>query len=215
MAEIPAGNGHTDTHLDSVVDRLCSEFAGVFSRESVAACVQDSRDRLGPARIEMYQPLLAYRYARDRLRVTAVGTGALDKVLPEVLFVCAGNSGRSQLAEALLTARAAGKVTVRSAGTSPALEVAPHIREVLAEIGIDLGDAYPKPLTDESVAAADIVVTAGCPDACPVLPGRRYVDWDLPDPSGAPVEAVRDIRDRIDKLVRDLLTEMHLDGASS
>lgn len=162
--------------LDSVVDRLSTEFAGVFSRESIEQCVQDSHARLGPARIQMYQPLLAYRFARERLRASAISTGALDKVLPEVLFVCTHNAGRSQLAEALLAFRGAGRVTVRSAGT-----------------------------------AADVVVNAGCGDACPVLPGRRYLDWDLPDPTGADLDTVRTVRNRIDALVTTLLTDLLAD----
>lgn len=197
--------------LDSIVDRLSTEFAGVFSRESVEQCVQDSQARLGPARIEMYQPLLAYRFARERLRATAISTCALDKVTPEVLFVCTHNAARSQLAEALLTHRGAGRVTVRSAGTSPAVQLEPPVLTVLAELGIDPAEAYPKPLTDESVAAADVVVTAGCGDACPVLPGRRYVDWDLPDPAGADLETVRALRDRIDALVTTLLADLLAD----
>lgn len=208
MTEI-AGDGMG--RLDSVVDRLSTEFAGVFSRESIEQCVQDSHARLGPARIQMYQPLLAYRFARERLRATAISTGALDKVLPEVLFVCTHNAGRSQLAEALLAFRGAGRVTVRSAGTAPAVEIEPHVRTVLAELGIDLAEAYPKPLTDEAVAAADVIVTAGCGDACPVLPGRRYVDWDLPDPAGADLDTVRAVRDRIDGLITTLLTDLLAD----
>lgn len=128
--------------------------------------------------------------------------------VPEVLFACTHNAGRSQLAAALLDHHAAGRVRVRSAGTSPGSEIHPEVRAVLAEIGLDTAREYPKPLTDEDVVAADIVITMGCGEACPVFPGTRYLDWDLPDPAGQPVDRVRAIRDDIDARVRDLLAEL-------
>lgn len=128
--------------------------------------------------------------------------------VPEVLFACAHNAGRSQLAAALLDHHAAGRVRVRSAGTSPVSEIHPEVRDVLAEIGLDTARESPKPLTDEDVTAADIVITMGCGDACPVFPGTRYLDWDLPDPAGQPVDRVRAIRDDIDARVRELLAEL-------
>lgn len=128
--------------------------------------------------------------------------------VPEVLFACAHNAGRSQMAAALLDRHAAGRVRVRSAGTSPVSEIHPEVRDVLAEIGLDTAREFPKPLTDEDVAAADIVITMGCGDACPVFPGTRYLDWDLPDPAGQPIDRVRAIRDDIDARVRALLAEL-------
>lgn len=128
--------------------------------------------------------------------------------VPEVLFACTHNAGRSQLAAALLDHHAAGRVRVRSAGTSPGSEIHPEVRAVLAEIGLDTAREYPKPLTDEDVVAADIVITMGCGEACPVFPGTRYLDWDLPDPAGQPVDRVRAIRDDIDARVRELLAEL-------
>jgi arsenate reductase len=128
--------------------------------------------------------------------------------LPEVLFVCEHNAGRSQMAAALLDHHAAGRVRVRSAGSTPAGRINPAVVEAMDELGIDLSKEYPKPLTDEAVRAADVVITMGCGDACPVYPGKRYMDWDLPDPSGKAVEEVRPIRDEIDRRIRDLLAEL-------
>lgn len=125
--------------------------------------------------------------------------------IPEVLFVCVHNAGRSQMAAALLDRYAEGRVRVRSAGSTPAHEINPAVVAAMDEVGIDLSTELPKRLSTEAVEAADVVVTMGCGDACPVFPGKRYLDWDLPDPSGLPVAEVRPIRDRIDTLVRELL----------
>jgi protein-tyrosine-phosphatase len=128
--------------------------------------------------------------------------------VPEVLFVCVHNAGRSQMAAALLDHHAAGRVTVRSAGSAPADSINPAVTEVMAEIGLDLSRAFPKPLTTDAVHAADVVITMGCGDACPVFPGTRYLDWQLDDPAGRPVDEVRPIRDEIDRRVRALLAEL-------
>ncbi|MHC1563601.1 arsenate reductase ArsC [Actinomycetospora sp. C-140] len=128
--------------------------------------------------------------------------------VPEVLFVCVHNAGRSQMAAALLAHHAAGKVTVRSAGSAPADEVDPAVRQVMDELGIDLSHEVPTKLTTDDVDAADVVITMGCGDACPVVPGKRYLDWELPDPAGQRVDAVRPIRDEIDERVRTLLAEL-------
>jgi arsenate reductase len=127
---------------------------------------------------------------------------------PEVLFVCVHNAGRSQLAAALLDHRANGKVVVRSAGSDPADQLNPAVVAAMAEVGIDLSRAFPKPLTDASVKAADVVITMGCGDACPIYPGKRYEDWQLQDPAGQPVAVVRGIRDEIDGRVQQLLGEL-------
>jgi arsenate reductase (thioredoxin) len=127
---------------------------------------------------------------------------------PEVLFVCTHNAGRSQMAAALLDRAAAGRVRVTSAGSQPASQLNPAVVEAMAEVGLDMSRAYPKPLTTDKVQAADVVVTMGCGDACPVYPGKRYLDWDLPDPAGLAVEQVRAIRDEIGRRVRLLLGEL-------
>jgi protein-tyrosine-phosphatase len=128
--------------------------------------------------------------------------------VPEVLFVCVHNAGRSQMAAALLDRYAAGRVRVRSAGSAPASEINPAVTAVLAELGIDLTAASPRQLTGEAVRAADVVITMGCGDACPVYPGRRYLDWELPDPAGKTIDQVRPIRDQIDARVRALVAEL-------
>jgi arsenate reductase (thioredoxin) len=130
--------------------------------------------------------------------------------VPEVLFVCVHNAGRSQMAAAFLERHAGGRVRVRSAGTAPAEEIDPSVVLAMAEVGIDLSKEVPKRLTDGAVREADAVVTMGCGDACPVYPGKRYLDWELPDPAGKTVGEVRPIRDEIDRRVQELLKELGL-----
>jgi arsenate reductase (thioredoxin) len=125
-----------------------------------------------------------------------------------VLFVCVHNAGRSQMAAGLMHERAQGRVQVRSAGSDPAEEINPAVVAAMAEVGVDLSREHPKPLTDDAVWAADAVVTMGCGDACPVYPGKRYLDWDLPDPAGQDLETVRAIRDEIDARVQRLLADL-------
>jgi arsenate reductase (thioredoxin) len=132
--------------------------------------------------------------------------------IPEVLFVCTHNAGRSQMAAALLRHEAAGRVRVTSAGSQPASELNTAVVAAMAEIGLDISREYPKPLTGDKVQAADVVVTMGCGDACPIFPGKRYVDWDLPDPAGLPVEQVRPIREAIRQRVTALLADLGLPG---
>jgi protein-tyrosine-phosphatase len=134
---------------------------------------------------------------------------------PQVLFVCVHNAGRSQMAAAFLSHYAAGRVRVRSAGSAPADTVNPAVREAMAEVGIDISAEQPKLLTTDAVEASDVVITMGCGDACPVFPGKRYLDWQLADPAGQGVDAVRPIRDEIDTRVRDLLAELTADASPS
>jgi protein-tyrosine-phosphatase/DNA-binding transcriptional ArsR family regulator len=190
------------------VESLTREFAGVFSRETVSEVLADSLVRLGPAKIKTYQPVLAYRFARQRLADTAANSAARPRKEPVVLFVCTQNAGRSQMAAALLEHAAEGRVVVRSAGTDPADRVHGEVLDALAEVGVDSAAAFPKPLAPEALEAADVVVTMGCGDACPVLPGRRYLDWDLPDPVDASAPEVRAIRDDIAGRVQLLLHEL-------
>jgi len=127
---------------------------------------------------------------------------------PEVLFVCVHNAGRSQMAAGFLEHHAQGRIAVRSAGSAPADEVNPAVVAAMAEVGVDLTDATPKPLTDTAVRASDVVITMGCGDACPIYPGKRYLEWELEDPAGKGVEAVRPIRDEIDRRIRALVDEL-------
>jgi protein-tyrosine-phosphatase len=128
--------------------------------------------------------------------------------VPEVLFVCVQNAGRSQMAAALLEHHAGGRVRVRSAGTTPSDEIHPNVVEAMAERGLDVSTARPKGLREDEVREVDVVITMGCGDACPVVPGTRYLDWDLPDPAGKPIAEVRPIRDDIERRVLDLLREL-------
>jgi arsenate reductase (thioredoxin) len=188
--------------------RLAAEFAGIFSPETVEEVLHDSAFRWIDAPIQVHVPVLAERFSRERLRAVAQAGGQIVKDVPEVLFVCVHNAGRSQMAAALLDHHAEGKVHVRSAGSTPADEINPSVVAAMEEIGLDLSKEYPKPLTTEVVEAADVVVTMGCGDACPIFPGKRYLDWELTDPSGKSVDEVRPIRDEIDARVRALLAEL-------
>jgi arsenate reductase len=132
----------------------------------------------------------------------------LDQTQPEVLFVCVHNAGRSQMAAGLLRLRSHGKISVRSAGSTPAAEINPNAIEALKELGIDMSEAFPKPLTDEVVRAADVVITMGCGDACPIYPGKKYEDWQIDDPAGQDLETVRRIRDELDERIQKLIAEL-------
>ena len=197
------------TDYDRLVDELAYTYEGVFSRESIAQAISDARAALEPtATIPDFLPILVSRFAREQLTAAAQADGRLAKPVPELLFVCVQNAGRSQMAAALAQHLSAGKVHVRSAGSAPADQINPLAVQVLAERGMNLTEAYPKPLTNDVVHAADVIVTMGCGDACPIYPGRRYLDWDVADPKDQPIARVRDIRDdlqaRITALLRDL-----------
>ncbi|MGW6316440.1 arsenate-mycothiol transferase ArsC [Streptomyces sp. NPDC055099] len=195
-----------DERLWAGVARLALRHAGRFSAETVQLLLIDSYERLaGHARVRAHLVMLTERLAGERLDALAHTENPTGSGPPRVLFVCSHNAGRSQMAAALLAHRAGERVTVSSAGTPPAGDVEPGVAQVLVEAGVDLADAYPKPLTDEVVQAADIVVTMGCGDACPIVAGRRYLDWPVPDPDGAPIAVVRAIRDEIDAHITDLL----------
>jgi protein-tyrosine-phosphatase len=146
-------------------------------------------------------------------RSNAEADETVTKGVPEVLFVCVHNAGRSQMAAGLLNQLADGRVHVRTAGSDPAEEINPAVVEAMAEVGVDLSEEVPKSLTDEFVRAADAVITMGCGDACPIYPGKRYEEWELEDPAGKDLETVRRIRDEIEKRVRVLLGELAPDGA--
>jgi arsenate reductase (thioredoxin) len=206
----------TQTHVDRLVADLADEFKGVFSPETVRRFADESIERLTPsARFNDFLPVLVHRFARERLQAFGQAEGSIAKEMPEVLFVCVQNAGRSQLASALLDYRSAGRVHVRSAGSRPAGEIDEVVVEALAELGIDVTKAFPKPLTDEVVRAADVVVTMGCGDACPIYPGKRYEDWEIDDPAGRGIDFVRRVRDEIDGRVRELLAELGLQAAAS
>jgi len=198
----------TRGHVKRGVATLSEEFEGVFSPETIQRYVDESLEKLSGARFEDFVPLFVHRFARERLRALAQVEGKLTKDVPEVLFVCVQNAGRSQMAAALMDMHAQGRVHVRSAGSEPADQVNPAVVEAMREVGADLSQEFPKPLNDEFVQAADAVITMGCGDACPIYPGKRYEDWDPEDPAGKDLEAVRRIRDDIDARVKALLAEV-------
>ena len=199
----------TRRHVEKATESLAAEFAGVFAPETIDRYIVDSLDQLGSARFDDFLPVLAYRFARERLRALGQADGLLVKEQPEILFVCVHNAGRSQMAAGLVTLRSEGRISVRSAGSAPGEMINPLVVQAMAELGIDLGEAFPKPLTDEVVRAADVVITMGCGDACPIYPGKRYEDWQLDDPATAEsLESVRAIRDDVDERVTRLVSEL-------
>lgn len=208
----PALRLEADTVLGHATARLASRFADHFSPETIRECLDDSYLLLSAtSRVRDHLFVLAERFAAERLDAVATVKGFRVQTRPEVLFVCVHNAGRSQMAAALLDHHAAGRVIVRSAGSRPGEGLDPVVVEALDEIGLDVSKAFPKPFTDETVRACDIVVTMGCGDACPVYPGKRYVNWELADPAGQSVATVRSIRDDIDRRVRALLAELVVD----
>jgi arsenate reductase (thioredoxin) len=195
-------------HLHAVAVRVTDEFSGVFATETIERFLEESRDHFIDAPVKQFVPVMVERFARERLRARGQAEGAVAKDMPEVLFVCVQNAGRSQMAAGLLDQRAAGRVHVRSAGSEPAERINPAVVAALEEVGVDVTQEFPKPLTDEVVRAADVVITMGCGDACPIYPGKRYLDWDLDDPAGKSLAEVRLIRDEIDQRVQALLEEL-------
>jgi protein-tyrosine-phosphatase len=210
----PALDPVTQHHIDQAAERLADEFAGVFSQETIARYLAESTDLLGEARINVFVPVLAHRFARERLKALAQAEGIVAKEQPEVLFVCVHNAGRSQMAAGLVKLRSAGRIHVRSAGSDPGDKVNPAVVEAMEELGVDMEEAFPKPLTDEVVRAADVVITMGCGDACPIYPGKRYEDWELEDPAGQNLETVRRIRDELERRVQKLIGELLPNGSA-
>ena len=198
----------TREHIERGLDSLTDAFAGIFSRETIERYVEESLDSLQNARFEDFVPLFVHRFARERLRALAQVEGKMTKQVPEVLFVCVQNAGRSQMAAGLMDRLGGGRVHVRSAGSEPADQINPAVREAMAEVGVDLEKEFPKPLTDEVVRAADAVITMGCGDACPIYPGKRYEDWELDDPAEQDLDGVRRVRDEIRERVETLLGEV-------
>ncbi len=193
--------------LDQTIAQLSDEFRGVFSRETVARYVQESFQQLGgrPTVGPNFLPVIVERFAHERLWAVGQAQGWIEKPLPEVLFVCERNAGRSQMAAALTHHLSNGWVGVRSAGSHPDEQIDPVVVQAMSEISVDVALEFPKPLTDEVVRAADVVVTLGCGDACAVYPGKRYQDWPVADPAGQPLEVVREIRYELYHHVWDLL----------
>ncbi|HEX4518095.1 MAG TPA: arsenate reductase ArsC [Gaiellaceae bacterium] len=204
----------TQHHVRQAAKQLKSEFAGIFSEETIERYITESTDLMTDgAAFNDFLPLLVHRFARERLKAHAQAEHLIAKDQPEVLFVCVHNAGRSQMAAGLVKLRSAGRIHVRSAGSAPGTEINPAVIEAMGELGVDMSQQFPKPLTDDFVQAADVVITMGCGDACPIYPGKKYADWELDDPAGQDLETVRGIRDELDRRVRVLISELLPDDA--
>jgi arsenate reductase (thioredoxin) len=191
--------------------RLRQEFAGTFNMETIERYMLDSQELLhSRAKFTQWLPLLIERLTRDRLRaLERLELGADAK--PAVLFLCVHNAGRSQMGAGWLRQLAGDRVDVFSGGTDPGVELNGAAVAAMAEVGIDVAAELPQPWTDEIARAADVIVSMGCGDACPIHPGKRYEDWDVPDPSGQPIEVVREIRDDVRTRVEALLASLGLE----
>jgi arsenate reductase (thioredoxin) len=197
--------------LKTAATRLQTEFGDMFGVETIERFLHSSYQQFANhATIANFLPLLAERFARQRLRALAKVEGTSNDGKPIVLFLCTHNAGRSQMAMGFFTHLAGDAAVAWSGGSEPGNEVNPAAAQAMAEVGIDISGEYPKPWTDEIVQAADVVITMGCSDACPVFPGRRYEEWVLDDPAGQDVDDVRPIRDDIEERVRRLLTDLHV-----
>ena len=189
--------------------RLHAYYKSHFALETVEKYVFESYELLdATSEIKIYLPSLAERFSHDRLKALLKSTNPEVHGPLDILFVCVHNSGRSQIAAGFMSKIGGDRVVVRSAGSAPRESISPIVIEVMSEVGIDITDEYPKPLTDEVVRASDAVITMGCGDACPIYPGKRYEDWVLDDPADQSIDTVRIIRDEIKQRVERLLSEL-------
>ncbi len=192
--------------LAQAATRLGTEFSGLYGTETIERFLASSFDQFADrARVTKFLPLLAERFARQRLQALARVEGLHDDGKPVVLFLCTHNAGRSQMALGFFQALTGDAAVAWSGGSEPGTSVNPVAVRAMAERGIDISGEFPKPWTDETVRAADVVVTMGCGDACPVFPGKRYENWDVDDPDGRDLDAVRGIRDDVERRVRTLI----------
>jgi len=195
--------------MKTATARLAKDFDGIFGQQTIERFLHASFDQFAPnAAVTRFLPLLAERFAKQRLQALARVEGLHSDGKPTVLFLCVHNAGRSQMAMGFFTHLAGDAAVAWSGGSEPGNEVNPAAIEAMRERGIDISREYPKPWTDEVVRAADVVVSMGCGDACPIFPGKRYVEWELDDPAGLDVAAVRPVRDEIEHRVRTLLGEL-------
>ncbi|AQA07134.1 MULTISPECIES: arsenate reductase ArsC [Mycobacteriaceae] len=218
MSDSPAAlRPHRDLSIDqrhaltTAATRLERDFGDSFGVETIERFLHTSYDQFaGRATVPNFLPLLAERFARQRLHALARVEGKISDGKPTVLFLCTHNAGRSQMALGFFTHFAGDGAVAWSGGSEPGDAINPAAVAAMAEVGIDITGEFPKPWTDEIVQAADVVITMGCGDACPIFPGKRYENWELPDPAGQDVDAVRPIRDDLEERVRRLLTELHV-----
>ena len=201
--------------LRTAASRLEEQFAAYYGTKTIERFLHSSYDQFANgSTVPNFLPLLAERFARQRLTALARVEGHHDDGKPVALFLCVHNAGRSQMALGFFQYLAGDNAVAWSGGSEPGIDVNPAAIAAMDERGIDISGEYPKPWTDEIVRAADVVVTMGCGDACPIFPGTRYVNWDLDDPAGLTVDDVRPIRDEIERRVRGLLDEMHVAARS-
>jgi len=217
LAADSAGRMRSDLTIDQrrglevAATALRREFSTMFGAETIEGFLYSSYDQFASrASISNFLPLLAQRFARQRLRALAKVEGASNDGKPVVLFLCTHNAGRSQMALGFFTRLAGDAAVAWSGGSEPGEEINAAAVEAMAERGIDISGEYPKPWTDEIVRAADVVIAMGCGDACPLFPGRRYQEWILDDPAGHDVDGIRPIRDEIERRVRRLLSELEV-----
>lgn len=196
-------------HIEKAVDALADEFGALHSRETIQRVMDDSLHGLvREANVDDFVPALAHRFARERLKALARAHGP-ETALPDVLFVGLGDTGRGQMGAALLTLRSEGRVVAHSAGSTIGTGVDPGVVEVMGELGVDLSEAYAKPLSREVMEAADVVVTMGrSVGAVEIPPGTRHEDWRVGDPTGAPVDEVRRVREDIDRRIQSLMDQL-------
>lgn len=203
------GITYPERFLHALSEELRADFEGVFAAETIERYVLESYTALlRTSAVKAHLVTRVTRFTKDRLHALAEAKGAIPQDRPSVLFVCVQNAGRSQMAAAIAAQRSGGRLVVRSAGSVPAASLNPAVISAMAEIGLDLTEEFPKPLTDDVVRAADVVVTMGCGDACPIYPGKHYEDWQLDDPEHATPEAVRRVRDEITAHVDRMLGQL-------
>jgi protein-tyrosine-phosphatase len=199
----------TEEHeiIDNAVNQLSRKYAGKFDESDILPVVKESYQSFADAKVRTFIAVFTSRYADDRLRALAKNRGLITDAPPSVLFVCVHNAGRSQMAAGWLRHLSRGKIEVYSGGSLPGKDLNESAVEAMREVGIDIANEFPKPFAVEIVQAADVVITMGCGDSCPIFPGKRYEDWALDDPAGLGVEAVRPIRDDIRRRVEDLISD--------
>ena len=197
--------------IEHSVSQLARKYAGKFDESEIRPVVKESYDSFSDAKVRTFIPVFTTRYADDRLRAQAKVRGLITDAPPSVLFVCVHNAGRSQMAAGWLRHLSRGKIEVYSGGSLPGKDLNAAAVEAMREVGIDIASEFPKPFAVEIVQSADVVITMGCGDTCPIFPGKRYEDWALDDPAGLGVEAVRPIRDEIKRRVESLISDLAVD----
>ena len=197
--------------IEHSVSQLARKYAGKFDESEIRPIVKDSFASFADAKVRTFIPVFTTRYADDRLRAMAKVRGLITDSPPSVLFVCVHNAGRSQMAAGWLRHLSRGKIEVYSGGSLPGKDLNAAAVEAMREVGVDIANEFPKPFAVEIVQSADVVITMGCGDTCPIFPGKRYEDWALDDPAGLGVEAVRPIRDEIKRRVESLIQDLAVD----